>query len=327
MEYNKLGRTGLTVSSLCLGTMSFGRWIDESASVAIMNQAIDSGVNFIDTANFYGKGQDADHPYGTGVSEEIIGRALKGRRDKVVLATKVGLAMGHNHNDAGLSRGHIIQEAEASLKRLQTDYIDLYQVHRFDPDTPLEETLRALDDLVRQGKVRYIGCSNFAAWQIAKSHGISERMNLEKFASVQPQYNMLVRDIEKELLPFCQSENLGVLVYSPMGRGMLSGKYRSPEDTPVESRAAHGERMLNTLFSPRNFSLIDQLRPLAEEAGMPLAQLALAWVLANPVITSAIMGITKLKHVTEAIEASNINLTTDLLKAVDDTYNRIDEPQ
>jgi 1-deoxyxylulose-5-phosphate synthase len=324
MQNKRLGNTGLTVSRLCLGTMSFGRWIDESTSVALLDRAIEQGINFIDTANFYGKGQDTPTPYGTGASEEILGRALKHRRQDVVLATKVGLAMGHGHNESGLSRLHIMREAEQSLKRLQTDYIDLYQVHHFDPNTPLEETLRALDDLVRQGKVRYIGCSNYAAWQIAKSHAISERQHLEKYVSVQPQYSLLAREVEQELLPFAASEQVGVIVYSPMARGMLSGKYASPTDVPPESRAAHGERMLQTLFKPRNFRLVEQLKPLAEQVQLPLAQFALAWVLNNQTITSAIIGATKQHHIDDAVKAQEVVLSDEVKQAIEQVFAETD---
>ncbi|GGG05026.1 aldo/keto reductase [Paenibacillus abyssi] len=316
MRYKKLGHTGLEVSSLCLGTMAFGRWIDEEASISILDTALAQGINFIDTANYYGKGQDTAVPYGTGESEAILGRALKGRRDQVVLATKVGIRTGHGNNDSGLSRTHIMREVENSLRRLQTDYIDLYQVHIFDPNTPLEETLQTLDDLVHQGKVRYIGCSNYAAWQIAKSHGISEKLNLQKFISVQPQYNLLSREIEQEMLPFCQSEGVGVMVYSPMARGMLSGKYKSHEDVPPESRAAHGEKLLKNYFTARNFSLVEQYRAIAERHEVSLSQFALSWVLNQPAVTSAIIGASKLHHVTEAVEISDWAWPADLIKEV-----------
>ncbi|MCF8564255.1 aldo/keto reductase [Alicyclobacillus tolerans] len=324
MEYKKLGATGLSVSPLCLGTMSFGRWIDEQASVAILNEALEAGINFIDTANYYGKGQDVEIPYGTGAAEEILGRALKGRRDNVVLATKVGLAMGYGPNDAGSSRVHILREVEASLRRLQTDYIDLYQIHHFDPRVPQEETLRALDDLVRQGKVRYIGCSNYKAYQMAKAHAISNAMNLERFGSVQPQYSLLVRDIESELLPYCQEENVGVIVYSPMARGMLSGKYNGPDDVPPESRAAHGERMIQRLFTPRNFRLIDKLKPIAQQAELPLAEFSLAWVLNQPAVTSAIVGATKTQHVTSAVNALSVKISDPDLKRIDAVTAEVD---
>ncbi|MDN4074023.1 aldo/keto reductase [Fictibacillus terranigra] len=316
MQYKKLGSTGLDVSTICLGTMAFGRWIDEKASLSILDSAMEQGINFIDTANYYGKGQDTEIPYGTGESEEIIGRALKGRRDRVVLATKVGIRMGSGKNESGLSRAHIMKEVEKSLNRLQTDYIDLYQVHLFDHTTPLEETLRTLDDLVRSGKVRYIGCSNYAAWQIMKSHGISERMNLEKYASVQPQYNLLSREIEQELLPFCESEGVGVMVYSPLGRGMLSGKYYIAGDVPAESRAAKGERLIQNYFTPRNFELVREYREMAERNEVSLSQFALSWVLNQPAVTSAIVGASKVHHVTDAVKISDWRWTEDMLEEV-----------
>lgn len=322
MQYKRLGNTGLEVSTICLGTMAFGRWIDEKNSVEILNTALENGINFIDTANFYGKGQDFEGgrmPYGTGESEEIIGKALKGRRDSVVLATKVGLNMKKGETRlANLSRVHIMREVENSLRRLQTDYIDLYQVHHFDPNTPLEETLSTLNDLVRQGKVRYIGCSNMAAWQIAKSHGMSERLNLEKFVTVQPPYNLLTRGIEDELLPFAQSEGVGVMVYSPMARGMLSGKYQGPNAAPPESRAAAGETRLKALFTERNFRLVEKLKVVAEKNTVSLSQLALSWVLNQNRVTSAIVGASKVHHVKDAAAVSNWVWTEALLKEVDD---------
>ncbi|MDD1511583.1 aldo/keto reductase [Priestia megaterium] len=320
MQYRKLGTTGLEVSNLCLGTMAFGRWIDEKASAAILHSAIENGINFIDTANYYGKGQDEEFRYGTGESEEIIGRALKGKRDDVVLATKVGIAVGKGRNDKGLSRTHIMREVDNQLRRLQTDYIDLYQVHLFDHHTPMEETLRALDDLVRQGKIRYIGCSNYAAWQIAKSHHISDKMNLEKFISVQPQYNLLSREIEQELLPFSQSEGVGVMVYSPLARGMLSGKYKTPNDVPPESRAAHGEKLLRNYFTDQNFQLVEQYRKLAEKNEVSLSQFALSWVLNQPAVTSSIIGASKLHHVTDAVEISDWTWSEELLNTVNSLY-------
>lgn len=316
MHYKKLGMTGLEVSSLCLGTMAFGRWIDKDASTEILNTAIEKGINFVDTANYYGKGQDEEIQYGTGESEEILGRALKGRRDKVVLATKVGIRMGHSKNESGLSRTHIMREIDNSLRRLKTDYIDLYQVHIYDPHTPLEETLRTLNDLVRQGKVRYIGCSNYTAWQIMKSHAISEKMNLEKFVSVQPQYNLLSREIEQELLPFCSSEGVGVMVYSPLARGMLSGKYKDANDVPPESRAAYGERLLKKYFSNHNFKMVEQFRRIAEQNNVSLPQLALSWVLNQPAVTSAIIGASKVHHVTDAAEISDWKWPEELLQTV-----------
>lgn len=323
MQYKRLGNTGLEVSNLCLGTMAFGRWIDEAASVEILNTTIESGINFIDTANYYGKTQDEPFAHGNGESEEIIGRWLKGKREQVVLATKVGLPMSDRRNDRGLSRVHIMKEVENSLRRLQTDYIDLYQVHTFDPHTPLEETLRALDDLVHQGKVRYIGCSNYAAWQIAKAHGISEKLNLAKYISVQPQYNLLSRGIEQELLPFCQSEGVGVLVYSPLARGVLSGKYKSMDDAPAESRVARGERLIKGYFTERNFQLVNHYRKLAEKNEVSLPQFALSWVLNQPAVTSAIIGASKVYHVTDAAAISDFKITRDLLEEIKNLHINI----
>jgi aryl-alcohol dehydrogenase-like predicted oxidoreductase len=303
MQYNRLGKSGLNVSELCLGTMAFGRWIDEAASSEIIDIALDSGINFIDTANFYGKGQDEDFKYGTGESEEIIGRALKGRRDKVVLATKVGNPMGRGQNDYGYSRIHIMREVEHQLKRLQTDYIDYYQVHRFGTDTPLEETLRTLNDLVRQGKVRYIGCSNYAAWQIAKSNAICDKMNLEKYIAVQSQYNLLRREIENEIMPFCKSEEVGIMVYSPLGRGMLTGKYKMGSELPENSRGAHGEQLLKNYFTERDYKLVEEYAEIAKANDVTLPKLAMSWVVSHPQVSSAIIGASKPYHVTDAVEA------------------------
>ncbi|HSO57396.1 MAG TPA: aldo/keto reductase [Paenisporosarcina sp.] len=305
MIYSKLGFSGLRVSNLSLGTMAFGRWIDEKASVEILDTALDVGINLIDTANFYGKGQDEQFLYGTGESEEIIGRALKGRRDKVVLATKVGLPMGKDTNDNGLSKFHIMREVEHSLQRLQTDYIDLYQVHRFDDQTPLEETLSTLTSLVNQGKVRYIGCSNYAAWQIAKANGISNLHGLEHFVSSQSQYNLLSRELEDEVVPYCVSEKVGLLVYSPMARGMLSGKYTSRDDVPEGSRAARGEKLIQNYFKDENFGKVEAYREAAVEHNVNLSQFSLAWLLNQPAVTSAIVGASKPYHVTDAAEISD----------------------
>ncbi|MFC6040852.1 aldo/keto reductase [Paenisporosarcina macmurdoensis] len=305
MIYSKLGFSGLHVSNLSLGTMAFGRWIDEKASVQIFDTALDVGINLIDTANFYGKGQDEQFLYGTGESEEIIGRALKGRRDKVVLATKVGLPMGKDINDAGLSKFHIMREVENSLQRLQTDYIDLYQVHRFDDQTPLEETLSTLTSLVNQGKVRYIGCSNYAAWQIAKANGISNLHGLEHFVSSQSQYNLLSRELEEEVVPYCVSEKVGLLVYSPMARGMLSGKYTSHNDVPEGSRAARGEKLIQNYFKDENFGRVEAYKQVAVEHDVNLSQFSLAWILNQPAVTSAIIGASKPHHVTDAAQISD----------------------
>lgn len=316
VHYQNLGNTGLKISNLALGTMAFGRWIDEQESDKIIDLALDSGINLIDTANFYGKGQDEPFRYGTGASEEIIGRALKGRRDKVVLATKVGLPMGRGVNEQGLSKKHILQAVDDSLRRLQTDYLDLYQVHLFDQQTPLEETMEALTSLVRQGKVRYIGCSNFAAWQIEKSKRIAESGGLSSFISSQSQYNLLSREIEQELIPYCLSENVGLLVYSPLARGILTGKYSRDSSYPQGSRAAQGEKLIFQYFNDRSFERVEKYKRIAEKYNRKLVQFAFAWILNQPAVTSAILGASKPDHVTDAVAVSDWKWDADLLEEV-----------
>ncbi|MGO4697795.1 aldo/keto reductase [Paenibacillus sp. 2TAB26] len=314
MEYRKLGRTGLKVSEVSLGTMAFGRWIDEEASAGILDAALDHGINLVDTANVYGEGE----------SERILGNLLKERRHQIVLATKVHGRVGEGVNDSGQSRYHIYKAVEDSLKRLKTDYLDLYQVHRFDPNTPLEETLRALDDLVRQGKVRYIGASNFAAWQLAKAHGISALHSLHRFESLQPEYSIISREIEKEIIPFVQSEQVGVIVYSPLGRGILSGKYRVGEAPPEGSRLAAGEQRLEELLKKNAIPVAEAIRPLAEEKGLTQAQYALSWVLSRPGITSAILGASKLEHITEAAKSWDVKLSAEELAKADEATSNLE---
>lgn len=318
MEYRNLGQSGLKVSRVCLGTMAFGRWIDEATSGRILDTALEAGINFIDTANMYGKGQDTGNYQERGMSETILGNLLGSRRERIVLATKVRHPMGPGPNDAGLSRGHIMTAVEASLRRLKTDYIDLYQCHAFDPETPLEETLRALDDLVHQGKVRYIGCSNFAAWQIAKAHGISALHGLARFVSVQPQYSLLVRSIEAELIPFCKSEGVGIMVYSPLGRGLLAGRYRAGEPLPENSRGAAGERLLHVLMTERNLARVERFRKLCGQWGLPMAQVAQAWVLHNPAVTTAILGASRPEQIADAVAAAALKLTDEQSKSLED---------
>lgn len=305
MEYKNLGKTGMKISTISLGTMAFGRWIDERASFEIMDVALDRGMNVIDTANFYGKGQDEPFKYGTGECEEIVGKYLKGKRNQAIVATKVGLPMGQGPNEQGLSKRHIMEQAEKSLMRLQTDWIDLYQVHRFDHNTPLEETLSALTDLVRQGKVRYIGCSNYAAWQMAKARGISDLQRFEHFVSSQSQYNLLSRELENEVMPYCEAEKMGLLVYSPMARGMLSGKYKEKGDMPEDSRAAKGEDLIRNYFTEANFERVAAYKKLVAEQDCELSQFALAWTLNQPAVTSAIVGASKPHHVSEAADISS----------------------
>lgn len=319
MKYRKLGRTGLKVSEVSLGTMAFGRWIDEEASSQVLDTALDAGINLIDTADVYGKGMDVNDPNQVGDSETILGHLLKGRRHNIILATKVHARVGTGVNDAGQSRYHLNRALDNSLKRLQTDYIDLYQVHRFDPDTPLEETLRALDDLIKQGKIRYIGCSNFAAWQIAKAHGVSAVNQLHRFESVQPEYSLITRDIERELLPFARSENTGVIVYSPLGRGILSGKYNDAgEIPPADSRLAAGEQRLKQLLQKNPaLAFVDAIRPIAANRQWTLAQLALVWVLGRPGVTSAILGASKPEHIESSLQHVHERLTEEELEAID----------
>ncbi|MCC3373753.1 aldo/keto reductase [Cohnella sp. REN36] len=319
MEYRKLGRTGLNVSEVSLGTMAFGRWIDETASAAVLNEALERGINLIDTADVYGSGMDLNDPTRTGEAETILGRLLRGRRHDVVLATKVLARVGTGVNDAGLSRYHIFRAIEGSLRRLQTDHIDLYQVHGFDPEVPIEETLGALDDLVRQGKVRYIGCSNYAAWQIAKAQGLSALHGLSRFESVQPEYSLITREIEKELVPFVRSEQVGVIAYSPLGRGILTGKYKRDESPQAGTRLAAGEKRLAALLEGKPaFDLVDALAPLAEARGWSLAQLSLSWVLSQPHVTSAILGASRPEQVRDSLRFADQRLTVEELARIDD---------
>ena len=284
MQHGRLGRTGLMVSELCLGTMTFGRELDEAGSEEIVNRFVEAGGNFIDTADVYENG----------VSEEITGRAIGDRRDDVVLATKVRFPMGEGPNDVGLSRKHIMAGCEASLRRLGTDYIDLYQVHCWDEATPLEETLSALTDLVRSGKARYIGVSNFMAWQIMKALGVSELHGFEKFVCLQPQYSLVERGIEDEALPACVSEGLGVIPWGPLGGGFLSGKYRRGERPPEDSRIAGAEEWMDEYWekraTERNWRVLDAVGAIAEETGKSYAQVSLNWLLCQPGVTAPIIG-------------------------------------
>lgn len=315
MKYKQLGRTGLLVSELCFGTMTFGGkgfWkaigqLPQDAADNLMAQVLDGGINFIDTANVYSEGE----------SEKILGKALGKRRKDVVLATKVLGPMGPAPNDMGLSRKHIMQSVEESLTRLNTDYIDLYQIHGFDPITPLEETLRALDDLVHSGKVRYIGCSNLAAWQLMKALWVSGKYNLHRFESLQAYYTIAGRDLEREVVPVLQDQNLGLMVWSPLAGGLLSGKYERNGSGPV------GARRVNFDFPPvekdRAFDVVDVMREIAEDKNASVAQIALGWLLHQPVVTSVIIGAKTPEQLAENLAAPAVKLTdNDLarLKAV-----------
>ncbi|MDF2659111.1 MAG: aldo/keto reductase [Paenibacillus sp.] len=318
MLYRKLGRTGLKVSEVSLGTMAFGRWIDEKTSAEVLDTALDAGINVVDTADIYGKGMDVGDPNQSGQSEEILGKLLKGKRDRVVLATKAHARVGTGVNDEGQSRYHLFRALDNSLRRLQTDYIDLYQVHHFDKETPLEETLGALDDLVKQGKIRYIGCSNYAAWQLAKAHGISAVHGWNRFESVQPEYSLITRGIERELIPFAESEKVGIISYSPLGRGILTGKYRQGEAPPADSRLAAGEKRLELLLhSNPAYALVEAILPLAEKRGWTLAQFSLAWVLSHPYVSSAILGASKPEQIQDSIQYADQRLTPEELSKID----------
>ncbi len=309
MKYKILGNTGLKVSGFCLGTMNYGGKgffgymgnLDQSEVDQQIRTATEAGVNFIDTANIYSEG----------LSETMIGRAIKNlgiHRDDLVLATKVRGTMGKNPNDLGLSRKHIIQQVEGSMKRLGTDYIDLYQIHTADPLTPVEETIRTLDDLVRSGKIRYFGASNLAAWQLMKALGYSHYNRMDRFASLQANYSLDVRDVEREIVPLLLDQNVGMLVWSPLSGGLLTGKY--------QREGQKGEGRLKAFpFPPfheeRAYQVLDVLRPMARQKNASVAQLALAWLLHQPVVSSVIIGATKLHQLEDNLKAIHVTFSTD----------------
>jgi len=297
VEYRRLGRTGVWVSEIAFGCAHLGsKPADESEAIKLVHRALDLGINFIDTANIYVGGR----------SEEILGKALKGVRHQVFLATKVRGRMGEGRNDEGLSRYHIFRQVEASLRRLQTEYIDLYQVHWWDPNTPLDETLRALDDLVRQGKVLYVGCSNFSAWQLCKSLWLSDKNGWARFETNQVRYSLLDRSIELELLPLCESEGVGILAYSPMGGGFLA-KDPMPNSPPVVWARAHRDRKSETV-TQREKRIWQTVKQIAQKYGRPLSHIALAWVLRLPVVSSAIIGASNIQQLEENAAASGFKL-------------------
>ena len=307
MQYRQLGSTGLRVSTVGLGTNNFGFRMDEESSLRVAKFAVDQGINFFDTANSYGRG----------LSEERIGKALKGIRQDVIIATKVGNPMGDGTNDRGASRYHIKQQVEDSLRLLQTDYIDLYQIHRPDPNTPIEETLRALDDLVHQGKVRYIGGSNYNGWQTAEAVLKARALGLNEFVTMQPEYNMLNRSIEAELLPFCDKYNIGILPYFPLASGFLTGKYLQGQEAPEGTRLAGNERAKENTLTDKNFSILSKLSKFAEDRGHPMVELAIAWLLAKPAVSSVIAGATKEEQVTANVKASDWDLTESEMEELD----------
>lgn len=309
MEYRQLGNSGLKISEIGLGTNNFGRRLDADGTAKVLDQALEDGITFIDTANVYGGG----------LSETYIGQAIKGKRDQYTLATKVAMKMGDGPNQVGASRQHILTEIENSLKRLQTDYVDLYQIHRADPNTPIEETLQTLDQLVSQGKVRYIGCSNYQSWQVCEALWTSRTQNLVPFSTVQPHYSMLNREVEKELVPFCKTYGVGILPYFPLANGFLTGKYKRGETAPEGSRLSENDR---GMFTDKNFDIIEGLGKFAQERDHTLLDLAFAWLLANPCVSSVIAGATKPEQITANAKASGWHLTDEEMTEIDGILNQ-----
>jgi len=306
MEYRNFGRAGVKISPICLGT-AFRGAPDDDVCRATIDRAIDLGINFIDCANEYQKGR----------CERLVGEALKGRRDQFVLTTKVCSPTGSGPNDAGLSRFHIMREVEKSLSRLQTDYIDIYLAHSVDPDTPIEESLQAFDDLVRQGKVRYIGCSNFPAWRVCKALWVSDRRNLAPFICVQDHYNLLDRTIERELLPLCQSEGVGAMTYSAVAVGLLTGRFRHGEPPPPDTPWSRNPDRFAQRMTPEADRVVAALIPMAAARGKTPAQVAIAWVLSQPGVSSAMIGPDSPAHVDENIGGVGWELSDEELETLD----------
>src|SRR3954469_20354504 len=314
MKYRQLADTGVFVSELCLGAMTFGgvgqMWeviggLDQTAVDNIVHRALDAGINFIDTANVYSAGE----------SEVMTGKALAGRRHDVVLATKVRGRMGKGANDVGLSRLHIIEAVEASLKRLGTDYIDLYQIHRFDPITSIDDTLRALDDLVRAGKVRYIGCSNLPAWYLMKALAVSRELRLERFKTTQSYYSLAGRELEREMIPLLKDQGLGLLVWSPLAGGFLSGKFTRHGGDEAARRAKFD---FPPVDKEKGFRILDVLTTVAKAHGVTVPQIALAWILTNSAVTSVIIGARKVAQLDDNLKSVDVALTADDMKTLDE---------
>ncbi|MFQ5997075.1 MAG: aldo/keto reductase [Dehalococcoidales bacterium] len=316
MQYKKLGRTGLMVSEICLGTMNFGQQVGETEAINLMKSAVEAGVNFIDTADQYINGR----------AEEIVGKALKEDRHAVVLATKVGAwRSGPGVNDIGLSRKHIMKEIEGSLRRLGTDYIDLYYAHTPDYNTPIDETVRAMDELVHQGKVRYIACSNFRAFQLCDALWVSDLHNLARFDCIQSPYNLITRDIEYELLPLCTDKGVGVTVYNPLAGGLLTGKY-DPKKPPSKGRFTLerlGPIYTERYWSAPNFEAVASLKKIAQAHGRSLPQFALAWILNNEAITSIVLGTSSIKQLEENLGATEIKLSEEEITACNDVWQQL----
>ncbi len=308
MEYRNLGRSGLQVSVVGLGCNNFGMRCDFDQSKEVVHKALDQGISLFDTADVYG---------GQGKSEEFLGKILKGHREEVVIATKWGMKMGEGPHKSGGSRKYIVSAVEASLRRLDTDYIDLYQLHRPDPQTPIEETLRALDDLVRSGKVRYIGHSNFAGWQAAEAHFVAKQANLTPFISAQNEYSLLERRIEAELVPACNAYGLSVLPFFPLASGFLTGKYRQGQDLPAGTRLANAGPMAARVLTEKNYEVLGKLEAFAEQRGKSMVDLAIGWLASLSHVGSVIAGATKPEQVEQNVAAGAWRLTADELAEVD----------
>lgn len=324
MKIKRMGRTGLQVSEICLGTMTFGNQCDEPASHAIMDKAFEKGVTFFDTADAYPLGAT---PEMVGRTEEYVGSWLsKGKREQIVLATKFFGKMGAGPNQQGGSRKHIVQAVEASLRRLRTDYIDLYQMHSPDPETPIDETLRALDDLVHSGKVLYIGCSNYPAWLLTKSLWTSDKLGLARFDCVQPRYNLLFRHIEAELLPLAVDQGVGVISYNPLAGGILTGRYQVGEQPGEGTRFtlhSAGKLYQARYWQDPQMRAAEKLKAQCQERNLSLAQVALAWVLRQPAITSAILGASRPEQLDQTIPAVDLSLDEQILAACDDIWYQL----
>lgn len=308
MEYRRMGRSGLKVSAVCLGTMTFGHGTDEAEAKRMVDLCFEAGVNFFDTADAYGSGQ----------SEVLLGKALKGRRREAIIATKFFNPMGPGPNDSGMSRVHIMQAIEDSLKRLQTDYVDIYYIHHVDIETPLEEMLRALDDLVHQGKVRYIACSNYEAWRLSEALWISDSKNLARFECYQPQYSLVVRDIEQELIPLCEYKGLGVVVWSPLAGGFLAGKYKPGQKTVEGTRSEEGWAYPRQYFAPNADDSLQALLEVSEALGRSPVQVAVRWVLEQPAITSAIVGARTAEQLRDSLLAGSWRLEGEALQRLNE---------
>jgi len=307
MDHRKLGNSGLKVSAIGLGGNNFGWWADEQTSITVINQALEQGINFIDTADMYDLGR----------SEEFVGKALKGKRDSVLIATKCGYPMGEGPNERGASRYHIMNALENSLRRLQIDYVDHYQVHLPDPTTPIEETLRALDDLVRAGKVRYIGCSNFAGWQLCEALWISRINSLGSFVSIQSRYNILERRLENEVVPCCQAYGIGVIPWGPLAGGFLTGKYSRENRASVEGRLSKTNRLYESLFTDANLNKLAELQAFASERGHTMGELAIAWLLSRPWVSTVIAGARTVEQVSANVAAAAWTLTAEDIAGIE----------